>query len=322
MKKFLIQVLIFTIPIIFTWSIILLIDPHNLYNISKIISNDSKLLIINRSFETQVRGNVLWKIFEFKRNPCKNIIIGDSQSYYMNEELIKKLTGSEYYNLSIPGANVDTKFTFFWFATTQTKLSNVIIQLSFPSLVMNKRENVFHFAQDYMDKPYQYLFNSAVIKDIYQNIRYKISKKYEKEINQFEFPISKNGNKLFDLSLEGMHKNFKYPNNYSEELEKIVNYCERNQISLKFVLFPIHKRYYNYLIENNLIKYYDQFITEMNTTGKTYNYSKDSTIINHDKNFIDFFHQNQSITDSLTSLVLRETNSQILNIINNEFETK
>ena len=302
MKKYLIQIFVFSSPILLIWLIIFLINPYNFYDFPGIIDNNSKLKIINRSYESQMRGNVLWKIFGFRRNPSKNIIIGDSQSYHMNEELINDLTGNKFYNLSIPGANIETKFSIFWFATAQTKLNNVIIQLSFPNLVINPNENLFQFAQDNMDKPYQYLFNSATIIDTYQNIKFKITKNLQTKIDPYLFPLTNAIRKSFESSLDRMYLNYTYNNNYINELRKIVNFCKSKDIKIEFLILPMYYEYYNYLTTHNLMKFHGQFISNIIALGITYDYSRDSNIIYNEKNFLDFFHQNQCITDSICRL--------------------
>lgn len=303
MKKFLFLASIFTIPVLICWLIIFLIDPCNFFNISRIIDNDIKIKVINRSYESQTRGNMLWRLIEFKRKPCKNLIIGDSQAYHINGELIKELSGNEFYNFSIPGANAETKFSIFWFAAKQTKLNNVIIQFSFPNWKLNQKENLFPATNEYLDKEYLYFLDENVAEDSFQNIIYKITNKYTKSINKIQFPISDDKNNIFDSSLKFMYKNYKYPTNFINELKKIVDYCKVNNIKIEFVIFPIHQRYYDYLLEHDLIKFHNKFIADISHIGKTCNFSNYHALNNNEKNFIDYFHQKQFITDSITRLV-------------------
>lgn len=303
MKKFLFLISIFSIPVLICWLLIFLIDPCNFFNISRIIDNDTKIKIINRSYEAQTRGNMLWKLLEFERKPCKNLIIGDSQAYHINGELIKELTGNKFYNFSIPGANAETKFSIFWSVVKQTKLNNVIIQFSFPNWKLNQKENLFLSAMDYIDKPYLYLLNVNVIEDSFQNIIFKITGKFSKSINKIQFPITDEQNKLFDSSLKFMYKNYKYPNENINELKKIVNYCKDNKIKIEFVIFPIHQRYYDYLSEHDLMQFNDKFISDLSSQCITHNYSTNRILNNKEENFKDYFHQNQLITDSITRMV-------------------
>lgn len=306
MKKFLVQVFIFTLPFILACLIIILIDPYNFYNYYKINDNNSKLKIINRSYESEVRGNVLWKIFEFKRKPFKNIIIGDSQCYDINMTLLNKTSGNEYYNLSIPGANIETKLAFFWFAAAETKLNHVIIQISFQNLSMNRGTNLFHLAQEQMEKPYLYLFNLATLMDSYQNIKFRITKNHQTGPNLLSFPITDYKNRKLNSMLDEMYWGYSYSNSYINELKKIVEFCRFRNISIEFLVMPIHQIYYNYLEDHQLTKFYNQFILNITELSTTYDFSRDSNIIYNERYFIDYFHQNQLITDSITRLICKK----------------
>ncbi len=301
MKKFLIKLLIFSTPIIISWISITIVDPCNFYNIFKIVDDNSKLKIINRSYDSQTYGNILWKWLEFKRKPIKNIIIGDSQSYFIKTDLIKELTAENYYNFSIPGANPETKFSIFWFATKQVKLNHVVIQLSFPKWNINDEDhNLFDLTQDYINKPYLYLFSPTVLMDSFQNIRYKLTGEYEKGINKIQFPITNEKNQIFDFYLQGIYKIYIYPDKYVDELKKISNYCNYNHISLEIIIFPIHQRYFNYLSNHKLEQFNNRFIADLHELCTIHNFSTDSIINKNQNNFKDYFHQNQIITDSLT----------------------
>ena len=98
-------------------------------------------------------------------------------------------------------------------------------------------------------------------------------------------------------------KNYKYPNKNSDELKKIANYCHNNKINIEFVIFPIHQKYSDYLSEHDLIKFHNKFIADISSFCKTLNYSTNSILNNKEENFIDYFHQKQFITDSITRLV-------------------
>lgn len=302
MKKFLIQFFIFSLPIICCWIIVFLVDPCNIYCYSKLIDNETKIKIINNTAERQPRGNLLWKTFEFKRKPFSNIIIGDSQSFNIKEELIFEHTGEKYYNFSIPGANFETLCSVFWFAAQQTKLKHVYLQLSFQNCIRHEK-NFFYIAQDYMDKPYLYLFNSAALGDSFQNIKYKVTKRIKKGKHAYEFPISNDNKLAFKSYLKRTYKDSKYSDINIEELKQIVNYCNKNNITIEFLVLPAHQIYYDYLKSHDLIQMNEKFISEISCLAKTNNYSSNVKINTREENFIDYFHQKQFITDSITHLV-------------------
>lgn len=303
MKQFLTLATLFAFPLIFCVVFIFVIDPYNFYNVSGIIDNATKFEVLNRSEESTPRGNMLWKAIEFKRQPSDNLLIGDSQGYHMKEELIKQLTGKNFYNFCIPAANTETKVSIFWFAAKQTKLNHVIIQLSFQNWQLNYKENLFHFAQDYLDNSSLYILNSYIFKDSFQNINYKFLHHYEDFVNENEFPITEYKNKRFDMSLKRKFSSYSYPSKYLEELQKIVIYCDKNHINLEFLILPCHQQYYDYLAKNDLIRFNEKFISDITSLTKTNNYSSDIKINSEERNFIDYLHLNQNTLDSITRLV-------------------
>lgn len=303
MKKFLTLASIFSIPLILCVLFIFLIDPYNFFNISRLIDNATKLEVLNRSEESTPRGNMLWKALQFKRQPSNILIIGDSQGYHIKEDLIKKLTGKDCYNFCIPGANTETKVSIFWFAAKQTKLKHVVIQLSFQNWQLNYKENIFHFAQDYMDNSSLYILNSYIIKDSFQNLNYKFLHHHTDGINDNEFPITEDKNKRFDMSLKRKFSSYIYPSKYLDELQKIVRYCDKNNISLEFLVLPCHQRYYDYLSRNDLIRFNEKFLSDISRLAKTTNYSSDSKLNSNENNFEDYLHLNQSTLDSITPLI-------------------
>lgn len=308
MKKFLILVSIFSIPFIFWFLFIFIIDPYNFYNYSRIIDNSTKFKVLNRSEESAPRGNLLWKTLNFKRNSYRNLLIGDSQAYEIKEEYIKEISGKTFYNFCVPGCNLETKASIFWYSVGQTKLDHVIMELSFPNWKLNNEENLFHFAQDYIDKPYLYLSNSAIFKDAIQNLYLKITGNHKEFKSVYSFPITQTKNELFISVLERTYKNYEYPDKYIDELKKIVIYCNANNILLEFLILPIHQTYYDYLITSNLIHFNEKFISDLSLLAKTYNFSTDQEINKDENNFIDYLHSNQNMLDSITKQVWMKNN--------------
>ena len=103
MKKYLFRGLLFAIPFIVYFLFILIIDPHNFFNVFHVINDVDKKAIISRNDESSPRGNMLWKSLKIKRNPVKKMIIGDSQAANVNVALIEEICGEKYFNYSIPG---------------------------------------------------------------------------------------------------------------------------------------------------------------------------------------------------------------------------
>lgn len=305
MKNYFFKALIFAMPFFLYCLLIIVIDPYNFFNYSHIIKKEIKLKMLDRTFEKGAIGNIIWKRLEFNRNPSGYLIFGDSQAYNINEQHISECSGCNVMNMSVPGANPETKFRLFWLAANQLKLKHVTIQLDFPNLFT--RTNLFQASQEYINKPYLYFSDANVCRDAYNIISYVIWKKYTRKYSAYAFPITEKKNEAFDKIQKNNFRNYSYPTNYYAGLSQISEYCHSNNITLDFIVFPIHQRYLDFLSKNNIMIDYDRFITDISKLARTFDFSRNRDINNNEKNFIDYFHPTQQITDSLTCIVWRET---------------
>jgi hypothetical protein len=187
------------------------------------------------------------------------------------------------------------------------KPEKVYLQVSFAlSNSTEKRSyNLFHFAQDYINKPYLYFFNKDIFLDSYYNLKYEL----KKDQNPTEhIPRLKPGIKdeISEGELKEVFQSYLYPEKNMLELKKIAAYCRDNNIQLEFIIFPCYRRVDEYLAEKGLIEMRDRFRNDVHAMGKTHDFLTISSINNKESNFIDYFHQTQHITDSLTSLIWQD----------------
>lgn len=291
MNNFFFRGLVFCIPIFIYAIFILLVDPYEFINFSHIIDSETKIKVIRRSDESLPRGHMLWKTTHFKRHPAKNILIGDSQGVGFDEKLISNLSGEEYYNFCISGASYETMFKTFWFATETTQLKKVYFQLGFMNYNAKRSYDIFHFAQDYIDKPYLYFTTKEILFDSFYNFMYKITKdenliKYDFHYEDVEIRNIRS-KEILELFFK---KGYKYPDKYFQELKAISEFCFENNIQLNFIIMPIYKEAKNYFIENNLLEYNQKFKQDIKSLGKTYDYEIKSGFSMDRDNFYDYFH--------------------------------
>ncbi len=303
MKKYFYRGLLFASPILLYFLFILLIDPYEFINISNIINSNAKFKILQRSDESLPRGNMFWKVLHFKRKPVKNIIIGDSQGGGFNDTTISKMSGEEYYNFSISGASYETMFNVFWSCTEVTKLDRVYFQVGFMNYNADRSYNLFHFAQDYLDKPYLYFTSKEIFSDAYVNFIYAITKNEDLLKKSYEFTevneLDRRSEELFGL----FFNTYTYPEMYFQELEKISQYCLDNDIQLNFIIMPVYDRVNEYLVENNLSDKNNRFKQDINSLGFTYDFDKPTSFTSIRKNFIDYFHQKPETMDYVTQKI-------------------
>jgi hypothetical protein len=300
MKKYFIRGLLFASPFLIYIMLIVIVDPYNFINISHVISDSNKITVLNRSDESSPRGNLLWKALEVKRKPIKKIIIGDSQGKGIKPEIIEKACGEKIYNFCVPGASFETMFNVFWFLAENQQLETVYFQVAFMNYNAQRSYNLYHYAQDYLSRPYLYFLTKEIFSDTFTNIFYQFTKNPRLVERSYEFLSDDEINKLAVSRLELFFNNYEYPKDYFNELNKIKQYCDANNIELKFLILPSYKAVDEYLVKKNLSEMAIRFKSDIKFNGDTYDLDVYGEVKNTRENFFDYYHLRQPILDSLT----------------------
>lgn len=301
MKKYILRGLLFSIPLFIYAAFIVIIDPYNFINLSHVIGDKDKFTVIQRTDESSPRGNILWKTIEFKRRPVENLIIGDSQGKDIDVNLIHELTGEEYYNFCFPGASFNTMFQTFWYAVKYVKPKKVYFQVAFMNFNTYREYDLFHFAQDYFDHPWQYFTTKEIFIDSFMNLLWVATRKPILVERSYEFLNDKELQDLAMFRLNLFFKRFEYPEQYKKEFEKIKAYCDQNGVELEFIIFPVYQGVDDHLEEIGLDGEKDRFVEEMSSFGKTYDLDDESPIKSRRAYFFDYFHPRHQVVDSLVT---------------------
>lgn len=300
MIKYLKRGFYFSIPVFLCFVFIFIIDPHEFINVSHVIDPETKVKLIHRSDEASPRGAMLWKYLHFEREPVKQAIIGDSQGRRIKPELIKEVSGEEVFNFCVPGASYETYFDIFWFVIEQTELEKVYFQISFMNYSMARSYNLFHFATDYIQKPYLYFMNKEILFDSFYNFLFSVTGDESIIENSYEHAPLEELDRLTQPRLEMFFSNYQYPSAYYSELNRIKQYCEANNIELYFILMPTYKGVGEYLAEHGLTNMRERFEQDLGFLGDIYDFDVPGEVSNTRENFIDYFHPRQPVIDGVT----------------------
>lgn len=302
MRKYITKIGYFIIPVIFIFITIFIVDPYNFINLSHIIEDTSKIKVYKRSDAVSPRGTILWKAVKFKRKPVKNIIIGDSQGTGISEEQLNGLTGEDYFNFCVPGSSYNTMFDCFWYCLDNVTPENVYFQIGFMNFNANRPYNLFHFAQDYFDKPYTYFTNKDIMFDSFYNLFYSITKKESLVNKSKEYFEMQKQDQFSENALNMFFRNYQYPDEYIVELRKISEYCLENEINLNFMMLPVYYKVNDYLKTHNLKDEESRFRDDIKAIGNTFDFTYDEDISKERNNFYDYFHSK----DDIVSLIVSE----------------
>ncbi|NTW72982.1 MAG: hypothetical protein HGA49_12170 [Eubacteriaceae bacterium] len=163
--------------------------------------------------------------------------------------------------------------------------------------------DLFHFAMDYQDRPYEYFTSKEIFFDSYANLAYALTKNPALLQGSYEYLPSDEMEKLAQFRLNLFFKKYTYPEKFRAEFLKIKKYCDAKGIELNFILFPVYKGVDEHLEKVGLAKMKARFKQDIKSYGKTYDLDQLSEIKQNRENFIDYFHPNQVMIDSLTRMI-------------------
>jgi hypothetical protein len=305
-KTLTLKILFFFSPIIFVSLIVFIVDPYNLFNVSKLFSDQAKIKCLNRSNSSAPRGNILWKTIEFRRNPTPNIILGDSRMVDVNPATLEKKLGSKVTNLAITAGNIQTIIDMFWMAAKSTELKNVFIQISF-----NRYNAIFNFdlfgpTKQLIDKPFYYFLEWNYIEDAFSVIYYTSTKDEEYVKQSYKFTID-GWYKTEKLLIKELSEfDYVYPKEYYLNLTKIANYCSRNHINLQFIIAPDFYETSCYIKAFHLGKEYLQFKQDIAGLANTIDLDNGMPFSFNKNNYKDYYHINPLIADTIISMIYQK----------------
>ena len=303
MKKYLIKGSLFLIPVFLYVLFIFVVDPYNFFNVFHVISDKDKFRIIQRTDESSPRGNILWKTVKFRRNPVSHVIIGDSQGKDINVDIVEEITGEKYFNFCFPGASFKTMFETFWFTADKVKLEEVYFQVAFMNYNAEREYDLFHFAGDYFKRPYLYFTTKEIFLDSFMNVAWVATHNPWIVSRSYEYLPPEKMEDLAQFRLNLFFKEYSYPESYLGELQKIKEYCVKNNIKLTFVILPVFEGVDNHLKKIGLTDAKERFKDDIHSLGKTIDLDNLHDIEANRGNFIDYFHPNQTMMDSLVRMI-------------------
>ncbi len=110
-------------------------------------------------------------------------------------------------------------------------------------------------------------------------------------------------NKLAESRMKLFFDNYTYPKAYFNELNKINQYCQENNIELNFIILPVYKGVDEYLEEQNLLEMKQRFKDDINFLGDTYDLDVPGEYKETREYYIDYFHLRRPQLDELTKQI-------------------
>jgi hypothetical protein len=209
--------------------------------------------------------------------------------------------GEEVYNFSIPGGNINTLKDLFWTAAKNKNLKEVYLQFVFLNFNKNVTYDLMEFVRKFQSKPLRYLYDKEIIVDTWSLLYYHITKDSDFvniEKKEENIDLWKRAEKL---TVDRLDK-YEFPIRYSEELEKIANYCRANHIKLYVIQLPTHDAFLEKVNEKGLMEEYELYNKIIYKLGETVNLDTFKSFNSNRNNFKDYYHYKNEILDSITRM--------------------
>jgi hypothetical protein len=312
MKKFLLRLALFILPIAIYAGCIILLDPFNYFYLVSVIHNRRKIETFYRDPQLSMLGTMLWKLSEYDRSRCENIILGDSRAKEINSDTLKKMTGQEFYNFGTPGGDCGTYTSLFWYCCERVKLRNVYIGVSFHNYGVSWRRDLFAEATFIRTKVYPFFTSPLLIRQAgwiakIALKRKKVSWAYNDKMGT-QIPQGRNSfitrspamQKAWDLKVIEQTNTFrlyKYPDDYYQGLKKISAYCLHHGINLVFIILPNYNEVNELAIGANLEGEMERFKSDIRSLGETYDFDYPNEITCNKDYYYDIQHFNWVVYD-------------------------
>ena len=285
MKRFIKNSLYFVIPFVLYSCLIALIDPFNYLNGFGVTSEEKK-----KAIALDIEPH-LYKMIDFKNNPKKNWVLGDSRS----NGLYIAMDSSAWSNLAYGGASLKEVIQSFWWAREIEKPDTVLIGINLN--LYNKFNRRFWVEETINRKSnfFTYAFNKYTFNATFAIMAINNQGEEESE-SQVELPGAKE--QFWKKKLNGtdkFYKNITYPDEYHKQLKEIADHCKKEGIKLIFWIPPLHKDYHEVLTKYELEEFEAKFKQDLFSLGDVFDFNYSSNLTLDENNFRDPVHFNARV---------------------------
>jgi hypothetical protein len=274
---------LFSIPYSIVASWVVVVDPFMYFENSTLVPS---------SFKEKVSPQVnyaLWKLNAFRRDPVRNIILGDSRTARIDPVIVERDTGRRYANLSYGGGNLAEAIDTYWFASRLVNLETVYIGVNIDTYNSNNTRNRVKSALPVLDNILLYILNRDVLRASWIVSRCWLAG----TITDLEKPPM--GREEFwtyqlDVTAKRYFATYRYPSELKRELDKVARQCAAKGTKLVFLVLPTHVDVQETERKFGLAGARARFLEEIANLGTVFDFDYASELTMNRRNFVDPFH--------------------------------
>ena len=263
--------------------IVFLVDPFCYFKFNNLIPEERKK-------ENSRRLNfALWDIIQYSKKPTRNILIGDSRMANMNTEVIKSISGKDFFLFSFGGGNLQEIISTYQYVTKLNKIESIYIGVNLELYNKTNNRNRVSGATAILQNPLLYLINLNVWQATYKTL----ASYFKKNIKSIGNPeMSKEKFWIHQVNETGQRNlaNYIYPDNYHKELTEIGKYCKKQGIDFKIIVFPTHTDIQQLFIKYHLLEENYKFLTDLSEITEVFDLNFPNRITKDQQLFSDPYH--------------------------------
>jgi hypothetical protein len=258
-----------------------------------------------RDPELTMMGTMLWKLSEYDRSRCENVILGDSRAFWIQTDTLERITGQSYYNFGIPGANPDVLIHLFWHINQNVRLRNVYLTINFHDYGDTWRRDLLEEAKAKKESIYPFFTTPLLVKQAFHitslGLKNKKITRCRSSKTGTQIPPGKESfaprgptfQEGWDWSVKivtASLKRYVYPDDYYRRLKEVSKYCEKNNINLVFIIVPNQMEFHDLVRQADLESETERFKNDIRSLGETYDFDYKNDITSTKAYYSDLLH--------------------------------
>lgn len=271
---------------------IAVIDPFNLLPSTVLVPVASKMKAFNCDAALKPFGHALWKMNEFRRRPCPQVVFGDSRANDFDYAHMSRLAGSRVFNFGIPGGDYHSLTDTFFFAASQTRLERVVVCISPHTCQDSINRHLCEAPRAVLRNPLRYFTDKRVRVTAWYALLDRLGR-LEKT----------RGRDAWERVLAGVeqeaYRNWSEPQAAREACAGIGRFCASNRIELIWVVHPTCAEHQALLVSNGVASAWADFCQSLARYGTVYDFDRPGAIAADRSNFIDPLHVKAEIGRSV-----------------------
>lgn len=248
----------------------------------------------------------LYKIIQFDREPCPNIILGDSRGNAFAPDVVSGLTGECSFNFSFHGSSPSEALDILKRASGTVALKNVYMAVNFDYMGRNELRDAVAQAEKTADSPLIYYFSIFTARIAARNLADLLRNKEAAMSNpppaiqqeHWRFTLEKRGSLVF--------RNMTYPNRNVDILKEIKRICDSEVARLVFIIPPTHSDFRSLIGKHGLEDGFERFKADLAAISETADCDFDGELTGDRNNFSDPTHVTKETMERVARDVFNE----------------